>query len=92
MITNKFVFYFILKSRDEIMKTFVNGGLQPMLSNVVLSSIPFSLPPLSEQQRIVQKLDEIMQNCDELEASLHQSISQNEKLLHQVLREALQAS
>jgi type I restriction enzyme S subunit len=47
------------------------------------------LPPLSEQNRIVQKLDELMQYCNELEASIKQSESQNEKLLQQVLREAL---
>jgi type I restriction enzyme, S subunit len=48
-----------------------------------------SLPPLAEQSRIVQKLDELMQYCNELEISIKQSESQNEKLLQQVLREAL---
>ncbi|MBL7836230.1 MAG: restriction endonuclease subunit S [Bacteroidetes bacterium] len=89
LVCNKFIFYFILKSRDEIMKTFVNGGLQPMLSNIVLGSIPIPLPPLKEQYRIVQKLDELMECCDELEASIKESEIQNERLLQQVLREAL---
>ncbi|WP_445756281.1 restriction endonuclease subunit S [Polaribacter sp.] len=89
LVSNKYLFYFILKSRDEIMKTFVNGGLQPMLSNVVLGTIPIPFPPLAEQIRIVQKLDELMQYCNELEATIKQSESQNEKLLQQVLREAL---
>lgn len=47
------------------------------------------LPPLLEQNRIVQKLDGLMQYCNELEGSIKQSESQNEKLLQQVLREAL---
>lgn len=47
------------------------------------------LPPLAEQKRIVQKLDELMHYCNELETSIKQSESQNEKLLQQVLREAL---
>ena len=47
------------------------------------------LPPFVEQNRIVQKVDELMQYCNELEASIKQSESQNEKLLQQVLREAL---
>jgi type I restriction enzyme S subunit len=89
LVSNKYLFYFILKSRDEIMKTFVNGGLQPMLSNVVLGTIPIPFPPLAEQNRIVQKLDELMQYCNELEASIKESELQNEKLLQQVLREAL---
>lgn len=54
-----------------------------------LSNFIFPLPPLSEQNRIVQKLDELMQYCNELEESIKQSESQNEKLLQQVLREAL---
>ncbi|MBX7240386.1 MAG: restriction endonuclease subunit S [Bacteroidia bacterium] len=47
------------------------------------------LPPLSEQNRIVQKLEELMQYCNELEASIKQSELQNSTLLQQVLREAL---
>ncbi|MCA0428395.1 MAG: restriction endonuclease subunit S [Bacteroidetes bacterium] len=54
--------------------------------------LPIPLPPLSEQSRIVQKLDELMQYCNELEASIKQSEAQNEKLMQQVLREALKAS
>ncbi len=52
-------------------------------------SILIALPPLEEQKRIVQKLDELMQYCNELEANIKQSQAQNEKLLQQVLREAL---
>ncbi len=47
------------------------------------------LPPLKEQTLIVKKLDELMQNCGDLEASIKQSAAQNEKLLQQVLKEAL---
>ncbi len=90
LVNNKFVFYFILKSRDEIMKTFVNGGLQPMLSNIVLSTIPIPLPPLSIQHRIVAKVESLMQLCAALETSIQTSASENEQLLQQVLREALQ--
>jgi type I restriction enzyme S subunit len=54
-----------------------------------LSNFIYPLPPLAEQNRIVQKLDELMQYCNELEVSIKQSESQNEKLLQQVLREAL---
>jgi type I restriction enzyme, S subunit len=52
-----------------------------------MASIP--LPPFAEQNRIVQKLDELMQYCNNLETNIKQSELQNEKLLQQVLREAL---
>lgn len=57
------------------------------LSDIALLKIP--LPPFEEQNRIVQKLDEIVKYCDDLEASIKQSEVGNEKLLQQVLREAL---
>lgn len=62
---------------------------QANFNGTKLSNILVPLPPLTEQNRIVQKLDELMHYCNELEASIKQSESQNEKLLQQVLREAL---
>ena len=62
---------------------------QVNISQDNIKSFPFPLPSLSEQTRIVQKLDELMQYCNELEASIKESEVQNEKLLQQVLREAL---
>lgn len=65
------------------------GTAQPCLYINQIKELTIPLPPLAEQNRIVQKLDELMQYCNELEASIKQSESQNEKLLQQVLREAL---
>lgn len=48
------------------------------------------LAPLSEQNRIVAKLNELMNYCDQLEESIKNSQGQNEMLLGQVLREALE--
>jgi len=66
------------------------GAGQPNVNGTSLSNLMVPLPPLSEQNRIVQKLDELMAYCNELEASIKESQVQNEKLLQQVLREALQ--
>ena len=55
-----------------------------------LSNLLIPLPPLGEQQRIVAKLESLMKTCFELEASILQSKEQNEMLLQQVLREALE--
>ena len=49
-----------------------------------------SLPPLSIQNQIVIKLDQLMKTCDDLENSIKQSQTQNEQLLQQVLKEALE--
>lgn len=65
------------------------SAIPNMVGLVEIKKILIPLPPLSEQTRIVQKLDELMRYCNELEASIKQSQQQNEKLLQQVLREAL---
>ncbi len=64
------------------------GAKHVNVKDIVNSLIP--LPPLFEQQAIVSKLDELMRTCDELEASIRTSQQQNEMLLREVLREALE--
>lgn len=66
------------------------GATMNNLNHRILNNLPIPLPPFEEQHRIVQKLDELMLTCNELEESIKQSVVQNEKLLQQVLREALQ--
>ncbi len=66
-----------------------SGASFPNINNDFLNLLTFPLPPLPEQHRIVKKLEELMKYCDELEKNIQQSKSENEKLLQQVLREAL---
>lgn len=54
-----------------------------------IRSFQIPLPPLHEQEQIVAKLEELMAFCDGLEQSIKESQGYNEKLLQQVLREAL---
>ncbi len=51
--------------------------------------IPFPLPPLAEQHRIVAKVDELMAVCDQLEAQLTITEADSRRLLEAVLHEAL---
>jgi type I restriction enzyme S subunit len=87
----KFLNYFFISQygREEIFKH-VKATAQPSLSMGTIRDIDIPLPPLSEQQRIVTILDELMKLCDNLEASIKESQQQNELLLQQVLREALE--
>jgi type I restriction enzyme S subunit len=87
-IIEKYCFFYVIQAREDIEK-YAPATAQKNINLEILNSLIIPLPPLSEQNRIVQKLDELMQHCNELEASIKQSESQNEKLLQQVLREAL---
>lgn len=54
-----------------------------------IRSFLIPLPPLAEQHRIVKKLESLMQYCDAMQQSIQRSRQQTDKLLQQVLREAL---
>ena len=83
--------YFMTYSLNIIdINPYITGGFQPKLSQGNLIKIEIPLPPLSEQQRIITKIDELMQYCDDLENSIKESQKHNELLLQQVLREALE--
>jgi type I restriction enzyme S subunit len=68
----------------------LRGMTRLRINTTQLKNLPIPLPPVEEQNRIVTKLKQLMNYCDELEHSIKQSQTQNEQLLQQVLREALQ--
>jgi type I restriction enzyme S subunit len=65
------------------------GTAVPALQQGVLERIPVGLPPLSEQHRIVAKVDALMALCDRLEASLTATTATRRRLLDALLAEAL---
>ncbi|CAN5404019.1 hypothetical protein BH10PLA2_BH10PLA2_35590 [soil metagenome] len=50
------------------LEKYVTGSAQPKMNQAKMNSIPIALPPLTEQKRIVAKVDELMALCDRLEA------------------------
>jgi type I restriction enzyme S subunit len=65
-----------------------NTGV-PTLGKDKTERLPIPLPPLSEQHRIVAKVDELMALCDQLEQQLNQADQQRRRLLEALLAEAL---
>jgi len=89
--TNRFLQYLLLGLENILLSEYVKFGMTVhSLKYTEFEEMPIPLPPISEQQQIVTKLDELMQYCDQLEESIKTSQRQNEMLLQQVLREALE--
>ena len=62
-IDNKFLFYFLLSSRKRFVEMGA-GGAQPNISKEKIVQAIFPLPPLAEQKRIVEKLDQLLPLCE----------------------------
>ena len=64
-IYNKFLFYFLMAHKAEFVKR-GEGGAQPNISREKIIVTLMPLPPLSEQKRIVEKLEKLLPLCDGL--------------------------
>ena len=61
--------YFMISKMDDILKL-AYGGAQPNISAKVISNFLFPLPPISEQQRIVAKIEELFSVLDNIQNAL----------------------
>ena len=61
--------YFMISKMDDILKL-AYGGAQPNISAKIISSFLLPLPPISEQQRIVAKIEELFSVLDSIKKSL----------------------
>ncbi|MEI6987441.1 MAG: restriction endonuclease subunit S, partial [Rhodospirillaceae bacterium] len=75
-------------SRKYLSGTAVGTTMQN-LNQSILTNLPFGLPPLAEQHRIVAKVDELMALCDSLEASIGNADDTRSRLLSALLHDAV---
>lgn len=90
-VLSEFIYAFIktpefLANGERIMRGV--AGQQRVPSEYFYETL-MPLPPIAEQNRIVKRIEQIMQLCDELQYSIQQSKIENEKLLQGALRDAL---
>lgn len=76
--------------KDEILNKASATG-QPKMNKNEFRSLTFSLPPLNEQKRIVEKVDKLMKVCDELELRIEKSKKYSEQLMESILKDSLKA-
>jgi len=90
-INNKYSNYFLLSNsgQREVFKH-IKATAQPSLSMETIRDIDFPLPPLAEQQAIVDRVEKFLSMVDELEKQVSERKEQSEQLMQAVLREAFE--
>ena len=92
IINNSFL-YFILNSmgfKQHVIKEEQGTANQSSITQKSIKEFVIGLPPLSEQKRIVAKVDELMKFCDRLEEQIKGNKKNSELLMSAVLRESFE--
>jgi len=80
------------EQKYEELRALAAGGAQPNLNVGKIKETLIPLPPLEEQKRIVEKIEQLMGLCDELEAKLRKARGDSEKLMEMVVRGLLEGA
>ncbi|WP_017212380.1 restriction endonuclease subunit S [Clostridium beijerinckii] len=89
--------YISLALNTNLIRSYIETKMTGMaISQVNISQVNMRyfivpLPPLQEQKRIVEKVDSLMQLCDELEKKIEKSKKYSEKLMESITKEAVKA-
>ena len=66
-----YLFYYCISQKNVFIEK-GKGGAQPNISQIILKQHPIPLPPLSEQQRIVERIEELFTKLDEAKERLQE--------------------
>lgn len=89
VLDERFLVY-LLKSDNTRKKLFGNGANISNLNQKTLQSLIVPLPPLAEQQRIVERLDALSENIRKYEEIQRQIISECDALKQALLRQVFE--
>ncbi|WKS94303.1 restriction endonuclease subunit S [Riemerella columbina] len=87
-VNNKFLFFY-LYTQKRILQEKAEGGAQPNISKEKLCNFLFPLPPLAEQQRIVEKIEELLVWVEQLEQNKTELKTYLQQTKAKVLDEAI---
>lgn len=82
--------YWFFRSQTDILRNINQGTAQPNLNTDIIRNIIVPLPPLSEQHRIVEKIEELMPLVEEYDKAQSELDKLNESLPEQLKKSILQ--
>lgn len=88
-LSNKMFIYYLLGNLREEIEQRAYGGAQPNISPKLIESIVINLPPLSEQNRIVEKLDRFFGQLEVIKTSMEKIPVLLKNFRQQVLTQAV---
>lgn len=69
LLDSRFLLLYLQSQKPKFVSA-GKGGAQPNISQTIIKDWDFPLPPLSEQKRIIEKLDEYLSRLDKAQAEL----------------------
>ena len=90
-IFNYYLFYFLKANKPDFVKQSA-GGAQPNISRTKIVDTLFPLPPIEEQQRIVEKLNQILPLIDEYGKEEDELIALCQKFPEEMKKSVLQSA
>lgn len=88
VLDSKYLHIFIRSFKRDLTTRFSKWWAQPFLSLEVLRKLLIPLPPLSEQQKIVEEVEYRLSIVDELEQTIEAGIKKAENLKQAILKKA----
>lgn len=89
-LLNHFFLYYFLHTKSEESLKIAAGAAQPNLSTAQIKDFVIPLPPLSEQKKIVSRLDSAFAHIDALKANAKKQLDDAKALFQKALEKAME--
>lgn len=84
-LNNRYIYYALQNACYSLQAHHIRGVAVKHLHLNVLRGLPLPLPPLSEQNRIAEKIDQLMSLCDNLDQQIDATTAKQSELLKAVM-------